>query len=552
MFKLLLSTFFTFCLVQVTWSQKIEGYVYTDNSKQYLSEAKVFIINGKDTTTTLTDINGLFTASVIANTSYQVSVEKPGFYKSSKSINTTSETNTEYLKFPLTQKPGYVFEATIAEELIVPKEGEVVEEKSEALKDVKLEIYNITADSLEKDLVLGEKHVFSHMLIPGHQYLMLLRKEGYFAKEIIANVDVEGCILCIDGVGSLNPGVADNLTNQNTSGTLIANIGMKKILIDEIIKIDNIYYDLGKDNIRPDAAKELNKIVNLMKQTPDIVIELASHTDARGNDSDNMSLSQRRAENAIKYLTKNGVDRIRVIGKGYGESFIINKCTNQSTDCIEAEHAVNRRTEFKVVGFTREKQHMKSLKEMIEEKKFEMMINDVTNGKIVEIKKVKSDSNASDLPPLEKVENPIPGFEGVYQVPADYKPVNKDTVSILPTSPVETVVEVIDDVQISEVSDNPHAYKKELLMEAPISIIAISNDYNGYAIELMKTKEFLPEGSLIYNKFQGLSVDRDKDGFISYLLSGFTNENDANEMSTNLISEYPTLKILEYTNGLRK
>ena len=68
----------------------------------------------------------------------------------------------------------------------------------------------------------------------------------------------------------------------------------------------------------------------------------------------------------------------------------------------------------------------------------------------------------------------------------------------------------------------------------------------------MKTKEFLPEGSLIYNKFQGLSVDRDKDGFISYLLSGFTNENEANEMSTNLISEYPTLKIIEYTNGLRK
>lgn len=110
-------------------------------------------------------------------------------------------------------------------------------------------------------------------------------------------------------------------------------------------KINHIYYDFDKADIRPDAKVELDKVVKFMKEYPETIIELGSHTDARGKNEYNLELSQRRAESAVNYIVSQGIDQNRLTAKGYGETQPVNKCTDGVT-CTDAEHQQNRRTEF--------------------------------------------------------------------------------------------------------------------------------------------------------------------------------------------------------------
>jgi outer membrane protein OmpA-like peptidoglycan-associated protein len=119
--------------------------------------------------------------------------------------------------------------------------------------------------------------------------------------------------------------------------------------INEPIRLDNILYDYNKADIRPDAEPDLQGVVDLMKKYPDMKIELSSHTDARGNDSYNEDLSQRRANSAVAWIVSKGVTADRILAKGYGEKQLLNKCTN-GVECTEEEHQLNRRTEFKITA----------------------------------------------------------------------------------------------------------------------------------------------------------------------------------------------------------
>ncbi|MCF6182215.1 OmpA family protein [Lutibacter sp.] len=113
----------------------------------------------------------------------------------------------------------------------------------------------------------------------------------------------------------------------------------------KMINTKPIYFDLDQFNIRKDAAIELNRVVNIMNKYPNIRLEIKSHTDSRAPDNYNMKLSNERAKSTINYIISKGIDPSRVFGKGYGETEIINKCKN-GVKCTQAEHAVNRRTEF--------------------------------------------------------------------------------------------------------------------------------------------------------------------------------------------------------------
>ncbi len=124
---------------------------------------------------------------------------------------------------------------------------------------------------------------------------------------------------------------------------------MEQIIINKPIVLENIYYDLDKWEIRPDAAAGLNRLVTIMKDNPGISIELASHTDSRAADKYNMTLSQKRAESAVNYIIAQGVAKERITAKGYGETKLINRCKND-VKCSEEEHQQNRRTEFKVTS----------------------------------------------------------------------------------------------------------------------------------------------------------------------------------------------------------
>lgn len=131
------------------------------------------------------------------------------------------------------------------------------------------------------------------------------------------------------------------------SEDFFADFEVEPIVIDKPIVLENIYYDFDKWDIRPDAAVELNKLVKILNDNPNIEIEMGSHTDARGSDQYNMVLSDKRAMAAVKYLISQGIDSSRLTFKGYGEKVHMNGCKND-VPCTEEEHQKNRRTEFKV------------------------------------------------------------------------------------------------------------------------------------------------------------------------------------------------------------
>ncbi len=112
--------------------------------------------------------------------------------------------------------------------------------------------------------------------------------------------------------------------------------------------IENIYFDYGKNDILPAAANLLNKLVLVMQANPDINVELDAYTDPRGADQFNMELSQKRADAAVAYVIKQGVNKKRVSGKGYGKTHPLNNCGDPKIHCTEEQYAINRRLEFKI------------------------------------------------------------------------------------------------------------------------------------------------------------------------------------------------------------
>jgi outer membrane protein OmpA-like peptidoglycan-associated protein/tetratricopeptide (TPR) repeat protein len=142
-----------------------------------------------------------------------------------------------------------------------------------------------------------------------------------------------------------------NTSCETMNDTIFVDLIFERIVIDKAIVIENIYYDYNKWNIRPDAAIELDKIVTLLTDNPQIIIELGSHTDSRGTKTYNEWLSQQRAESAVTYIISKGISEDRITAKGYGEYELVNHCSD-GVQCTDDEHQMNRRTEFKVTGFS--------------------------------------------------------------------------------------------------------------------------------------------------------------------------------------------------------
>ncbi len=114
------------------------------------------------------------------------------------------------------------------------------------------------------------------------------------------------------------------------------------------INLKNILFDLDKYAIKEVAKKELDRLVQFMKDNPGVKVEVSSHTDCRSSNEYNNTLSQNRANASVDYVVSQGIERSRITGKGYGETKLLNRCAD-GVSCSEAEHAVNRRTEMKVV-----------------------------------------------------------------------------------------------------------------------------------------------------------------------------------------------------------
>jgi outer membrane protein OmpA-like peptidoglycan-associated protein len=117
---------------------------------------------------------------------------------------------------------------------------------------------------------------------------------------------------------------------------------------DDVIKIDNIYFDYNKATITKESFPILAIISEYLKKNDKIRVELSAHTDSRGSSSYNLTLSEKRAKSVVKHLIESGITKARLVGRGYGEKRIVNKCKN-NVKCTEEEHQENRRVEMKVL-----------------------------------------------------------------------------------------------------------------------------------------------------------------------------------------------------------
>lgn len=148
-------------------------------------------------------------------------------------------------------------------------------------------------------------------------------------------------------------GVTIGRTTGKTSLPIALDKSICKVAVgDDLGKcfgIKMIYFDLDKSNIRTEAALDLEKILDVLNQHPNMKLDIRSHTDSRASHQYNQALSDRRAKSTIDWLIKNGVSKNRLTGKGYGETQLVNQCSD-GVECTEDEHQMNRRSEFIITG----------------------------------------------------------------------------------------------------------------------------------------------------------------------------------------------------------
>ncbi len=210
-------------------------------------------------------------------------------------------------------------------------EGIAVEKQSQLpLAGVMVELTN-RKTGVKESVITAADGKFFFKLNPNTDYTVVGSKDSYFT-----NTEP------VSTVGKL----------QSENMFVKLKLEMEQIIVNKPIVLENIYYDLDKFDIRSDAAVGLDKLVAIMNDNPEISIELSSHTDSRADDKYNMTLSQKRAESAVNYIISKGVAKERITAKGYGETMLVNKCSNKVT-CSEEEHQANRRTEFKVTSMNK-------------------------------------------------------------------------------------------------------------------------------------------------------------------------------------------------------
>jgi outer membrane protein OmpA-like peptidoglycan-associated protein len=147
-------------------------------------------------------------------------------------------------------------------------------------------------------------------------------------------------------VYELLPEELNTLAREKEEDTELAikNFGASKE--SELTVIEDIYYDFNSVDIKSESVPKLDKIISAMAANKALKLSINSHTDSKGDDTYNMTLSEKRAQKVMEYFILQGIEKERLKAKGFGETQIKNRCKN-GVDCSELEHQLNRRTEFK-------------------------------------------------------------------------------------------------------------------------------------------------------------------------------------------------------------
>lgn len=285
---------------------------------------------GQVVATLIADDKGQFNTTLDPGKSYSIEVSKEGFNGSSKNIAIAEKAKSVQEVFKLDKKPAFMLELLLTN---AQTKG-VIPGAQILIKDLKTKsiLFNNTTDQAGTWQQALDNMQLGNQLA----YEITLTCNGYLSKTLTYQE-----VINKEGIIALHEKLNVAMTPINVGGDLAKTLGIKPI-----------YFDLGKYNIRKDAAIELDKIVKVMNENPTMVIELGSHTDCRSSIKFNETLSANRAKASAAYIKQRISKPERISGKGYGESRLLNDCGcegNVKSTCTEAEHQLNRRTEFIII-----------------------------------------------------------------------------------------------------------------------------------------------------------------------------------------------------------
>ncbi len=572
--KVILCFFLFFLGWQLTaQTVKLTGYVFEENNRGYLNLVQIQVLNRADepVLTTASNRDGMFEVELPTNGEFTIIANKDIFETRQDAVSTIGRKAGEqlFLKMEMRRKPGYVFDVTIAEK-------RKKNNPTDAISGAWIEVYNNTKEEQVLSLKDHPEPTFKCHFEDGNHYTIMIRKKGFFTKRMEAYVNVEGCILCFDGVGEVRPGVSDVLTEGHNMGTLLANVELQPIEINKGFEVKNIYYDKNSARIKTAAKKVLDQLIVLLKDNPTLLVELGSHTDARGKDAYNMRLSEKRAEAAVNYIIKKGeIDSIRIQAKGYGESQIVNHCKN-GVKCDESEHVKNRRTELKVTGRSKEDPNdAKTLAEIIQGEQFDKLLAELENQEVVRVAAGEElpEEIATQLEQQEKKTT----LDSLNQRTT---PPNVDQPNVIETDTLRSK----SGIEIS-VNDSPNENEKKeatskpsnkkdyqqpdqpllknrdrktsnesdkLLTSTTNQLSTLSNDFSGYMVEFYTSTNQLSASHEIFSRHDEITQELTKEGTHAYLFGPFADWRSANKFLRSIDAEaYPHAKVVRYKNGKR-
>lgn len=299
----------------------VKGMVLEAANKAAIKDAEIKISSGVDMVSTKTSGNdGGFTFTATPGKQYDFTVEKQGYKPATTSVTPTRD-----------------FKKTVEIYLGPAQSNETV-----TLNASVMDTYD--GANLEGAVIKVTNKT------TGEEMTCTTDASGKCKIDLKSNMQYEVCAV---KDGDAESGYELLCREVNTNGMAAGsskdeNFELRLITKGTVFVMDNIYYDLNKSNIRSDAAVELNKIVKLLKQYPNMDMEVSSHTDSRASDQYNLNLSAQRALAVVNYLQSKGIKQSRLIAVGFGERKLVNGCGDGS-ECTEEQHQKNRRTEFKVL-----------------------------------------------------------------------------------------------------------------------------------------------------------------------------------------------------------
>lgn len=274
---------------------------------------------------------------------YSMKIVKEGYVTNFVGYSTKGEADDEpsRIEVPLMKlqivepEPQAVIEKVVVPTAPMYKPEAITKRKSLLKGIVKTEVekmpiegvlvtFKNDCDNSTQQVMTGPDGVYAFNMTDGCDYTLEVSKDGYGTN--------------VNKIKKVKKGVKAKEIS----------LGLGLFKEGDVITMDNIYYDSNKAIIRKDAARELDKLAATLQKFPTMVIELGSHTDSKGEAQDNVNLSEKRAQAAVDYIAKKGIERSRMLAKGYGESDLVNGCTD-GVSCTEAEHQKNRRTTVKII-----------------------------------------------------------------------------------------------------------------------------------------------------------------------------------------------------------